>query len=74
MSSNSKSVELLIEQKRKYREHVRNMPLIERLRHLESLQEQTYDILRVRELNGGPPIPTGWRRWANAQKDLAIKK
>lgn len=70
MSSNSKSVELLIEQKRKYREHVRNMPLIERLRQLESLQEQTYDILRVRELNGGKPIPEDWRRWARAQESI----
>jgi hypothetical protein len=70
MSSNSKSVEMLVEQKRKYREHVRNMSLVERLQQLESLQEQTYDILRVRELNGGPPIPKGWQAWDKAQEEL----
>lgn len=70
MSSDSKA--LLAEQKKKYRAHVRNLPLSERLRQLEELQEQSYEILRIREVNGGRPIPEGWRRWARAQE--ALKK
>lgn len=72
MISNSK--EILTQQKQKYRTYVRNLPLVERLRHLESLQEQTYEILRIRELNGGRPIPRGWQVWAAAQNDPEIKK
>lgn len=72
MSSDSK--EKLISRKEKYRAYVRNLPLSERLRQLESLQEQSYEILRIREANGGKPIPKAWRRWAQAQEELAIKK
>lgn len=72
MISNSKT--LLSEQKRKYRAYTRSLPLGERLRQLETLQEQCYEIMRVRESNGGQPVSKGWLRWAEAQKDLAIKK
>jgi hypothetical protein len=70
MNSNSKA--LLAEQKKKYRMYARNMPLIERLRQLEELQERSYEILRIREANGGRPIPEDWKRWARAQE--ALKK
>lgn len=72
MNSNSK--ELLAEQKKKYRTYQRNLPLIERLRQLEELQKQTYEIMRIREANGGKPISRGWRQWAEAQKEIASKK
>ncbi len=72
MNSNSKA--LLVEQKKKYRAYARSMPLSDRLRALETLQEQSYEILRIREANGGRPIPEGWRRWMMAQEELAIKK
>lgn len=68
MSSNSK--ELLIEQKKTYRAHVRTLPLSDRLRQLETLQEHSYEILCIREANGGKPVPEGWRRWARAQETL----
>ncbi len=68
----NRSLELLVAQKRKYRELVKNMSLSDRLRRLEALQEQIYEILRIREANGGEPIPEGWRRLARAQE--AIKK
>lgn len=73
MNSNSKanpSVAMLVEQKKKYREYMRNMSLSDRLRQLEALQEQTYEILRIREANGGKAIPEGWQRWAKAQKSI----
>jgi hypothetical protein len=71
MNSDTKTdpgVAVLVEQKRKYREHMRDMSLDERLRQLEALQEQTYELLRVRETNGGIPVPKGWQRWARAQE------
>ncbi len=61
---------MLVEQKRKYREHNRNMSLSDRLRQLEALQEQTYEILCIREANGGKPVPEGWQRWARAQDEI----
>lgn len=67
-------LELFLEQKRKYRTHVRNMSLSDRLRQLESLQEQSYEILCVREANGGMSVPAEWRRWAEAQSDMGLKK
>ena len=70
MSSKSEAnpnLKLFLEQKRKFRNHARNMPLRDRLRQLETLQEQSYEILRIREANGGKPIPRGWQKWAEAQ-------
>ena len=43
------------------------MPLGDRLRQLEALQEQSYEILRIREANGGKPIPPEWQKWAEAR-------
>ena len=70
MISNSKanpSLRLLLEQKQRFRNYARNMPLRDRLRQLETLQEQSYEILRIREANGGKPIPPAWQIWAKAQ-------
>lgn len=61
---------MLVEQKRKYREYISNMSLSDRLRQLEALQEQTYEILRIREANGGRPVSEGWQRWAKAQESI----
>lgn len=69
----SDSEELLAEQKRKYRMYARSLPLRDRLRHLEELQEQSYEILRIREGNGGSPIPSAWKRWAAAQLEAGIR-
>ena len=76
MNLNSKSnpsLTLFLEQKRKYRIKARNMPLGDRLRQLEALQEQSYEILRIREANGGKPIPRGWQKWAEARHHSADK-
>lgn len=71
MNLNSKS--MLAEQKRRYRTYARGLPLLDRLRQLEELQEQSYEILRIREANGGEPIPAAWKRWAAAQLAAGIK-
>lgn len=71
MSSNSKTFPA--EQKRRYRAVARSLPLRDRLRQLEELQAQSYEILRIREANGGKPIPPAWIKWAAAQRLAGIK-
>ncbi|MEQ1762710.1 MAG: hypothetical protein ABL984_06120 [Pyrinomonadaceae bacterium] len=53
---------------------MRNLSLGDRLRQLEALQEQSYEILRAREANGGKPVPQDWQLWAEAQNDIGLKK
>lgn len=77
MNSDSKAdpgLALFLEQKRRYRVHVRDLSLGDRLRQLEALQEQSYEILRVREANGGKPVPTEWQLWAEAQNEIGSKR
>lgn len=69
-SETAPGLALFLEQKRKYRIHARNVPLVDRLRQLETLQEQSYEIMRIREENGGIPVSEGWRQWAKAQEGL----
>lgn len=71
MTLNSKA--LLAEQKLRYRAYARNLPLLDRLRQLEELQEQSYEILRIREANGGKPVSAGWKRWAASQRAAGVK-
>lgn len=73
MNLNSKAnsgLELFLEHKQKYRSYAKNMSLIERLRQLEALQAQSYEILCIREANGGKPVPLAWQVWAKAQEEL----
>jgi hypothetical protein len=72
--ANPSCLSVFLEQKRRYRSYAKDLSLSERLRQLESLQEQSYEILRIREENGGKPIPPDWRRWAEAQSDIGLKK
>ncbi|MGD9629936.1 MAG: hypothetical protein AB7V18_11885 [Pyrinomonadaceae bacterium] len=53
---------------------MKDLSLGERLRQLEALQEQSYEILRVREANGGKPVPPEWQLWAEAQNDIGSKR
>jgi hypothetical protein len=71
-SETASGLALFLEQKRKYRIHARNVPLGDRLRQLEVLQEQSYEIMSIREANGGMPVPEGWKKRARAQE--ALKK
>lgn len=68
MDSSSKAS--LIERKKKYRAYARNLPLSDRLRQLEDLQEKSYEILRIRAANGGKPISEQWQGWARAQESI----
>jgi len=77
MSSDSDQqyvIDDLVRRKKRFREYMRNLSPTEKIRALESLQRRTYELLKVREENGGRPIPADWRRWRRAQDDLGIKK
>ena len=73
-SDTDPSLKSFLEQKQRYRIYAGNLPLEDRLRQLEALQQQSYEILRIREVNGGKPVPPDWRRWAEAQNDIGLKK
>jgi hypothetical protein len=70
----SPSLALFLKEKQRYRAHAKELSLEDRLRQLESLQEQSYEILRIRAANGGKPIPPDWQLWAEAQSDIGLKK
>jgi hypothetical protein len=68
------SIRELRRRKRVSRNYVRNMSPTEKILQLEELQERCYELMEIREQNGGLPVPDNWKRWRKAQKDLAIKK
>ena len=64
----------LVRRKKRFRHYMRNLSPTEKIRELESLQRRTYELLRIREMNGGRPIPADWLRWKQAQDELAVRK
>lgn len=75
MSTDSKISGPILELRRRkgnFRNYVRNLSPTEKILELEALQERCYEIMEIREQNGGLPIPDQWKRWRQAQ--LAIKK
>ncbi len=69
-SNEDRGLALFLQQKERYRIYSRNQSISERLRQLESLQEQSYEIMALREANGGVPVSNGWKIWAKAQEEL----
>ncbi len=49
--------------KKSSREFLRNLSPSEKIAKLVELQEQYYEMLKLRELNGGRAIPEKWRKW-----------
>lgn len=49
------------------REYLRSLSPLEKIEKLVQLQEQHYQMLLVREQNGGKPIPEKWRKWYQAR-------
>ena len=68
------SLEQLIESKKNFRRHVRNMSPTEKIRQLELLQRRYYTLLVDRAANGGRAVPAEWERWAQAQREIGFKK
>jgi len=57
----------LTRRKRISREYLRSLPPSEKIAQLVALQEKYYQMLVVREQNGGRSIPERWRKWHKAR-------
>ncbi len=60
-------IEDLTRRKKTSREYLRNLTPSEKVAKLVELQEQYYQMLKVREQNGGRAIPEKWRKWHTAR-------
>ena len=49
------------------RGYLRSLSPLEKVEKLVQLQEQYYQMLFLREQNGGRPIPEKWRKWHKAR-------
>jgi hypothetical protein len=69
MSENSDTeiIKDLGQRKKTSREYLRSLSPLEKIEKLVSLQEQYYQMLLVREQNGGREIPEKWRKWHKAR-------
>ncbi len=57
----------LKQRKKTSREFLRNLSPSEKIAKLVELQEQYYQMLKIREENGGRKIPERWRKWHAAR-------
>lgn len=53
--------------KKTSREYLRSLSPLEKIERLVQLQEQYYQMLVIREQNGGHPIPERWQKWYKAR-------
>jgi len=67
------SLKHLIDSKKRFRQHQRDLSPTEKIRQLELLQRRYYSIIADRERNGGRPIPAEVKRWAEAQREIGIE-
>lgn len=58
----------LAERKAKSRAYLRSRPPEEKIRILMDLQEHYYEFLKLREINGGKPVPERWIKWRAARQ------
>lgn len=63
----SEVIKDLTERKERSREYLRSLSPEEKIAKLVQLQEQYYQMLEIREENGGRPIPEKWRKWHKAR-------
>ncbi len=63
----NKSIEQLKKQKQIFREYTRKLSVEEKMRQLTALQWHYYELLEIRENNGGRPMPEKWQKWRKAQ-------
>lgn len=63
-------IEDLNRRKKTSREYLRALTPLEKIEKLVQLQEQYYQMLAIREQNGGRPIPEKWRKWHKARFEI----
>jgi len=66
MDSDSEIAELT-KRKEISRSYLRSQTPEAKIAQLMNLQEQYYEMLAVREANGGKPIPAKWKKWHAAR-------
>ena len=71
MSSESQLAELT-RRKSISRSYLRSLSLEAKIARLVDLQEQYYEMIAIRAVNGGRPIPAKWRKWREARSAAAI--
>ncbi len=62
MSSESQIAELT-KRKTILRSYLRSLSPEAKIAQLINLQERYYEMLSIRQANGGKPIPTKWKKW-----------
>ncbi len=65
--SDTEIIKDLQKRKKTSREYLRSLSPLEKIEKLVNLQEQYYQMLLIREQNGGRPIPEKWRKWHKAR-------
>ncbi len=60
-------IEDLNRRKKVSRSYLRSLSPLEKIEKLVQLQEQYYQMLEIREQNGGRPIPEKWQKWYRAR-------
>lgn len=68
----SESIKDLTKRKKKSRAYLRSLSPEEKIAKLVQLQEQYYQMLKIREENGGRPIPDRWQKWYQARYENSI--
>jgi hypothetical protein len=63
----AESMQNLTNRKQISRDYLRSLSPLEKIEKLVQLQEQYYQMLEIREQNGGRPIPERWRKWHKAR-------
>jgi hypothetical protein len=53
------------------REFLRSLSPLEKIEKLVQLQEQYYQMLEIREQNGGRPIPEKWQKWYRVRHQIS---
>lgn len=66
------TIEDLTKRKEKSRAYLRSLSPAEKIAKLVQLQEQYYQMLKIREDNGGRQIPERWKKWHKARYEHNI--
>lgn len=67
----TKVIKDLTQRKKVSRDYLRSLSPTEKVEKLVQLQEQYYQMLLIREQNGGRPIPEKWKKWHKARYELS---
>ena len=67
--SNNGQIADLTQRKNTSRAYLRSLSPDAKIAQLVNLQERYYEVLSIRETNGGKPIPVKWKKWHVARHE-----